>query len=79
VAVELIEPFNMWSMSLLLKRMVTVPVVPAKAMAALLLPVWVCEGFVFRAEPLFKVRIPASFHVLVVPLSVVFVLSIMKA
>ena len=76
MAVELIAPFNMWSMSLLLKRIVTVPAVPAKTMAALLLPVWVCEGFVFRAEPLFKVKVPASFHVLVVPLRVVFVLSI---
>ena len=76
MAVELIAPFNMWSMSLLLKRMVTVPDVPAKTMAALLFPVRVCEGFVFRAEPLFMVKVPASFHVLVVPLSVVFVLSI---
>ena len=76
MAVELTAPFSMWSMSLLLKRMVTVPTVPAKTMAALLFPVWVCEGFVFTAAPLFMVKVPASFHVLVVPLSVVFVLSI---
>ena len=47
-------------------------------LAALLLPVWVCEGFVLMAEPLFKVRVPASFHVLIVPTTVVFVLSIEK-